>query len=108
MLYMEHVPFITGIQDYEKALGITLLFSTIYLLLFSKFHQLSAKTRRYKEERQPCISLRKLLTAGYGVKQFNCMALFRYQERLSAKKEGYGIEGAYSFKNETAMPIYRH
>ena len=28
MLYMEHVPFITGIQDYEKALGITLLFST--------------------------------------------------------------------------------
>ena len=80
----------------------------VYLLLFSKFHQLSAKTRRYKEERQPCISLRKLLTAGYGVKQFNCMALFRYQERLSAKKEGYGIEGAYSFKNETAMPIYRH
>jgi hypothetical protein len=50
-----------------------------------------------------------LFTAGYGVKQFNCTALLRYQERLSAKKRGAGrTEGAYYLKNESTMPVYRH
>lgn len=57
-----------------------------YLRLFGKYHQLSAKTSRYKEEKQPCIRLCKLLTADDGGEQPTYRTLFRHQERLSAKK----------------------